>query len=358
MNVLFKNVLEFETKSKFQAGEGLDTGAFPFYTSSSKQKKFFDTKIYDGEAIILGTGGVPSVHFESNGFATSTDCLVAKLKEGVPFNSKFVYYYLLGNIHVLAKGFKGAGLKHISKAYIENIEIPIISIEEQNRYVSYFDDIQFLIKKRISMISLLDEYIKSQFFHIFGQDYNDDERWCWYPLNELLTEILSGWSPICENFPRKVENEWAVLKQGAVTRGEFFASENKAFPGEHDQANLVTADENNVLFSRKNTKDLVGSSVFVYDNFDKLLLPDTIFKLVYQPEKISGIYLVYLFNDYNFRKKLKKLASGSASSMVNISQAKLMALTIPVPKNFELMRSFDDLAILVNNQKATLRKSL
>ena len=37
---------------------------------------------------------------------------------------KFVYYYLKGNINILADGFRGTGLRHLSKEYFSNIEIP------------------------------------------------------------------------------------------------------------------------------------------------------------------------------------------------------------------------------------------
>nr|WP_199158438.1 restriction endonuclease subunit S [Pedobacter sp. ASV2] len=360
MGKLFSEILDFKPKSKFPASEGLDNAAFPFYTSSTKQTKFINNKLYDGEAIIIGTGGLPSIHFESKGFSTSTDCLVVTLKNDVDYNLKFIYYFLYGNMHVLAKGFKGVGLKHISKNYINSIEIPELSIDEQLNYVNNFDKIQGLINNRTKMLQVLDELTKSKFIEMFGQDFEDKKIWDLKPLKDLIIDIQSGWSPICENYPRKNETEWAVLKQGAITKREFIPSENKQLPKEIEtnRGKMITADKDDLLISRKNTKDLVGSAVYIHDHHNKLLIPDTVFKLNYIREKVSGIYLAHLLNDNNFRKKLRRLASGAASSMVNISQSKLKSLKIPIPKNEKLQFKFEEYSIKGSLQKDLLLKSL
>ena len=87
------------------------------------------------------------MHYANEPFSTSTDCLVA-ISTDKNFNTKFVYYYIFGNIQVLERGFKGAGLKHISKKYIQDIEIPIFDLNIQNEIVSILDKLETLIQKR------------------------------------------------------------------------------------------------------------------------------------------------------------------------------------------------------------------
>ena len=143
----FKILFDFASKSNVKAGDGLDEGNFPFYTSSSTLKKRIDKAQHFDEALIFGTGGSASVHFAGEPFATSTDCIVAITKHE-DLNAKFVYYYLFGNIHLLERGFKGAGLKHISKKYIENIDIPILPIETQNKIIAVLDKASSIKTKR------------------------------------------------------------------------------------------------------------------------------------------------------------------------------------------------------------------
>lgn len=163
----FKDLFEFAPKSKVKAGDGLDEGNFPFYTSSSVLKKRINKAQHFDQALIFGTGGSASVHFAGEPFDTSTDCLVAITQKG-DTNTKFVYYYLFGNIHLLEQGFKGAGLKHISKKYIENLDIPIFSIETQNKIVSVLDKSSALAEKREQTIHLLDQFLRATFLDMFG----------------------------------------------------------------------------------------------------------------------------------------------------------------------------------------------
>lgn len=172
----FEDIFWFAPKSNIKAGDGLDKGRFPFYTSSQTLSKYYHTEQHFDEALIFGTGGSASIHFADVPFSTSTDCIVAICKDK-NINTKFVYYYLWGNIHILERGFKGAGLKHISKKYIQNIEIPIFDIDKQNKIVAILDKASVLVQKRQKTIDLLDELLRAQFLVMFGSKNPDFEKW-------------------------------------------------------------------------------------------------------------------------------------------------------------------------------------
>ena len=62
------------------------------------------------------------------------------------------------------KGFKGAGLKHISKDYVQSIEFPLLSETDQSRIIEEFDAIVAQIESSGIQIALLDEHVKSPNF--------------------------------------------------------------------------------------------------------------------------------------------------------------------------------------------------
>lgn len=163
----FKDLYFFHSKSTMQAGEGLKEGEFPFYTSSEKLTKWTNNSQFNTMALVFGTGGKANVHFASGRFSVSTDCLVASSQQQ-HVNIKFVFYYLSWNIHILERGFKGAGIKHISKKYIEKIDIPIFPLETQNKIVSILDKVSVLIAKRVESIEFLDKLLNSTFLDMFG----------------------------------------------------------------------------------------------------------------------------------------------------------------------------------------------
>ncbi|MGI6527549.1 MAG: restriction endonuclease subunit S [Caldicoprobacterales bacterium] len=113
--VLIKEAFIFLKKSKIKAGEGLDNGKYPFYTSSPQLSKYLNKYEIKEESLIFGTGGVASIHHSFGKFSTSTDCYVLQTNGKYEIDLRFVYLFLRGNINILENGFKGAGLKHISK---------------------------------------------------------------------------------------------------------------------------------------------------------------------------------------------------------------------------------------------------
>ncbi len=168
MNYLkIKEIFNFQNKSKFKAGEGLEEGEYPFYTSSSEISKYSNRYNFEGESLVFGTGGKPSIHYATSRFSTSTDCYVLQPKNKNVW-TKYCYYYLYSNISILERGFKGAGLKHTSKKYLENIRIPLPSIEDQIRIAKILTIADELGLKRKECINLLDKVIKNTFLVMFG----------------------------------------------------------------------------------------------------------------------------------------------------------------------------------------------
>jgi type I restriction-modification system DNA methylase subunit len=129
-------VCTFLSKSKRQASYGKKEGLYPFYTSSQMCNKYCEIYDYEDECLIIGTGGNANIKY-GNKFSCSTDNFVLKCNNEV--NTKYIYYYLLTNIGILEKGFKGVGLKHISKEYLKNIKIHLPPIEKQQEIVKKND---------------------------------------------------------------------------------------------------------------------------------------------------------------------------------------------------------------------------
>lgn len=186
----FKNIFDFAKKSKVKAGDGLEKGNFPFFTSSPILSKRLDKAQHYDEALIFGTGGSASIHYSDEPFSTSTDCIVTIAKTE-DLNTKFVYYYLYGNLHILERGFKGAGLKHISKKYIQEIDIPVLPLETQNKIVDVLDRASSLVKKREKTIELLDELLRAIFLDMFGDPTRSD-KFDLTNLSEYLEKIQIG----------------------------------------------------------------------------------------------------------------------------------------------------------------------
>lgn len=167
---------EFQSKSGKKAGEGSESGKYKFFTSSDIQKKFIDSYDYNGEYLIFGTGGGASIHYCNDKFSTSTDCFIVKVKEGL--RTKYVYYFLRANIHLLEAGFKGAGLKHVSKDHIKEMKIRFpSSIKTQERIIALLEKAEQIKNWRKEADALSKDYLKSVFVDMFGDPVINAKKW-------------------------------------------------------------------------------------------------------------------------------------------------------------------------------------
>ncbi len=196
-NVSFSNLFDFQKKSKIKAGDGLplNEGSYPFYTSSNILKKSINKFLFDGNSLIFGTGGSASVHYCNERFAVSTDCFVTQPKNNDEIFLKYSYYFLSGNIHILENGFKGAGLKHISKGYVSDIKIPLPPLDQQKKIAAILDAADAYRQKTKALIEKYDELTQSLFLDMFGDPVANNKKWKVDKLKNLSIKIVSGNTP-------------------------------------------------------------------------------------------------------------------------------------------------------------------
>lgn len=216
--VKFKDIFNFQKKSKIKAGDGFKLGEaqYPFYTSSNVLTKSINEYLFEDESLIFGTGGLASIHFCNDKFAVSTDCFVTQPKDKNQVFSKFVYYYLSGNMDILESGFKGAGLKHISKDYLENIEIPLPSLATQQRIAAILDQAEAIIQNNRAIVQKYDALTQSLFLDMFGDPVKNEKRWEKRKLNEFLEVLVDvgsngGNDWVSANIKMKDEEDYAIM---------------------------------------------------------------------------------------------------------------------------------------------------
>ena len=353
----FGDLFDYENKSKIKAGDGLQSGLFPFYTSSVEQTKFIDQSQFNRTSLIFGTGGNASIHFCDSLFSVSTDCLVAFPKDETQVYPRFVYFYISGNMQLLEDGFKGAGLKHISKGYINEIQIPLPPLETQKRIADILDAADALRQKDQELLKKYDELAQAIFIDLFGDPVKNEKGWRKYLFSELLLKIESGWSPICLE-TKASEDEWGVLKLGSITKCKYNENENKALPPSETAKKNLEVRTGDLLFSRKNTHELVAATAYVHKTRPNLMMSDLIFRLVIKDKtQISPIYLHKLLINPNKRSQVQKLANGAAGSMPNISKEKLLNLEIEVPP-ISLQKQFESYLENIESSKTNAQESI
>ncbi|MGJ4917499.1 restriction endonuclease subunit S [Bradyrhizobium sp. HKCCYLRH2015] len=223
----------------------------------------------------------------------------------------------------------GATREAITKAQIEEFKIPIPPLDEQRRIAVILDKADALRRKRRRAIELLDSFARSVFLEMFG-DPDKPNNYEKRILGDLVSGIESGWSPTCLDRVAVV-GEPGVLKLSAVTNSEFIQEENKALPAELRPKAGTEVVRGDILLCRKNTRELVGSSVYVWETRPDLHMSDLIFRLVPRKTEIDPIFLQAQLSLPSLRKKITEMSGGAAGSMPNVSKGRLRDLELIVP---------------------------
>ncbi|MBI3049220.1 MAG: nucleotidyl transferase AbiEii/AbiGii toxin family protein [Acidobacteria bacterium] len=149
-------------------------------------------------------------------------------------------------------------------------------------------------------------------------------------LKEIVTGIEQGWSPLCENRQADV-GEWGVLKVGCVNGEAFDESEHKALPSELDPIPELEIRPGDILMSRANTVELLGSSALVRTVRARLLLCDKLYRLRVTGACVLPEFVVRTVASRVARFQLEREATGASASMQNISQETIATLLVPLP---------------------------
>ena len=259
---------------------------------------------------------------------------------------KYLRRYLDSTVEQLTSQARGVAQVNINSKILKEIEIPLPPSNAQRSVLEILDQADELRAKRQQAITLLDDLARSIFLDMFGDPVSNMHRWPVVILGDLLSGITSGKSPICLDRSAGV-GEWGVLKLGAITKCVYQPSENKALPLNTPPDERYEVHSGDVLFSRKNTRQLVAASVFVKETPAKLLLPDLIFRFeIREDAPLIPRYLHRLLIQSSQRRKIQDLAGGSAASMLNISKNRLSRVEIPLPPA-DLQVEFSDRIIMV-----------
>lgn len=151
--------------------------------------------------------------------------------------------------------------------------------------------------------------------------------WGKYKFNEFIKSIESGKSFKCDERP-PLQNEVGVIKVSSVSWGEFDPNESKTCKDKEKINPHYFVNENDFLFSRANTVELVGACVIVGNISKKLMLSDKILRFEFV--LIDKRFCLYFLRSFWGRIQIERLATGNQASMKNIGQQRIKNIVFPL----------------------------
>lgn len=281
-------------------------------------------------------------------------------------NNRFLWLALRGifcrNQFEIATGGQGKG--EISEARLMDIKVPFPPLTEQQAIVAYWETNKIAASRlildsdnelrNISRKLLIDLGLKElklpTINRIFAVSWHNIDRWgvdvcrqstskpnvieSKYPavrLRDVIADLQNGWSPKCYNRQAKDE-EWGVLKVGAVSFGFYDESQNKALPDALKPRPQYEVKEGDLIISRANIARLVGACALVKSTRPRLMLCDKIFRVIWKDSSsVMPEYLDEILKLPHLRWQIENNLTGASPTMKNISKPSLLDLKFPLP---------------------------
>ena len=156
-------------------------------------------------------------------------------------------------------------------------------------------------------------------------------HWKQLRIKHVIERMESGVSVNSDAVPAS-SDELGVLKTSCVYGDQFVPTENKrVLDDELDRVTChVKADQ--LIVSRMNTPELVGSCGYVAQDYPNLYLPDRLWQTIFNKScECVPKFAWYYLTSRPAKSAISSLAAGTSGSMQNIAQDAFMGISFPLP---------------------------
>ncbi|WP_342244712.1 restriction endonuclease subunit S [Pseudomonas sp. OTU5201] len=324
------------------------TESMPFEKAPSRARR----KVKDGDIIVSTVRtylkAIAPICKPQENMVVSTGFAVIRPRENL--FSGFAAYLLQSNGFVGDVVANSVGVSYPAINASDLVRIPAVEppLEEQKAIARFLDfktaQIDALIAKKKSLLDKLAEKRTALISHAVTKGLDpsvpmEDSGVAWLgviPAHWKFTRVRfaiealeQGWSPQCNSDPADDE-QWGVMKVGCVNGETFDSTENKALPDDLLPLTQYELKDGDILVSRANTKELLGSAALVKNVRPRLLLCDKLYRMKVAPI-VDSEYLVRFLRSSIARYHYERHATGTSGSMQNIGQDTLKNLPFPLP---------------------------
>ena len=292
-------------------------------------------------------------------YAKGKCCIGRGLAALTPDKSKvlasFVFWVLKSKNQELNNKGTGSTFKAIGRKVLEETKVPNISLEDQVACVEILERVYSVIRLRRQELQKLDELIKARFVEMFGDPKVNPFGWDMTLVRDVVASCEAGWSGNGTQ-REKEDGEIAVLKVSAVTKGYFIPEECKVLDDQDTIKKYVYPQAGDLLFSRANTREMVGATAVITQDYPEHILPDKLWKIRFLG-KANVWYMKYVLSSESIRSIFSSVSTGTSGSMFNVSMDKFKSIRVPLPP-IARQQQFASFVNQVNKSKVAVQKSL
>jgi type I restriction enzyme S subunit len=280
----------------------------------------------------------------------STIALLRK-KEPELYSTNYIGAFLQSQYQYLRSKTTGATIPHISRKALDELRIPVISLNDQLHIATILSKAENLIAQRKESIRLLDEYLKSVFLEMFGDPVRNERGWKVLSGNDYLSKLTVG--VVIKPASYYVNDGVIALRSLNIRPNRIQLNNLVYFSKSANETELSKSIlyEGDVVFVRTG---MTGTAAIIPKELNGCNCIDLI---ITRPKHgvINPHYLVFFFNSDLGKRIVSAKEVGGIQKHFNIGA--LRKLKIPVPP-IELQIKFSQKAAKIEILKTQFEQSL
>lgn len=316
--------------------------------------KYTDEKgvdVHENDLIIAWDGAnAGTIGFGLRGMIGSTLARL-RIKEEKEFNTDFLGFFLKKNSSYLRSKATGATIPHIDRNTLESLKIPVIDYHEQYEIAKVLSQSEKLISQRKESIQLLDKYLTSIFYEMFGDPIRNEMNWDLEFFEKLVAEdcpLTYGIVQPGEEFSNGVPVVRPVdLTETYVKRKGLKLIDPKI--SEQFKRTVLKGFE--ILMCVRGTTGIVSfaSKELEGCNVTRGLVP------IWFSESYNSLFAFFLLKSIGVQKEIHKYTYGATLQQINLGDLRKIKLIQPP---LETQNKFAAIAQSVINLKKFYQESL
>ncbi|MEU7566750.1 restriction endonuclease subunit S [Streptomyces fradiae] len=252
-------------------------------------------------------------------------------------DGRFLWWWLHAQRARLNAVSTGTTYRAVTAEDVGGLPFPQLDIAEQRRIAKFLDGEAARIDKLLTLLKELLAKLGERETAELDVAIDDlADRFGTAPLRRFIWAADQGVSPQCDGVPAD-EGEWGVLKVSCLRPGIFIPEENKRLPEGTEPATNSEVREGDLLITRANTPQLVGSTAVVPRVRRKLLLPDKIFR-IRLAEGMHPEFIATIARGSHIRALCAASSNGASQSMANIRFEEVKGWPIPAIRADEQLK--------------------
>lgn len=264
-------------------------------------------------------------------------------------DNQYLYLWLSSQTEYLNSLGRGATFKEISKTIVENIEVPLTSIEKQHKIVAELEQIKSLLSLKRKELEIYDKLAQSLFYEMFGDPVENEKGWEVRKLGDLCLIERGGSPRPISDFITESEDGLNWIKIGDASEGSMYINSTKEKikkEGLKKTRMVYKGDfilSNSMSFGRPY---ILGIDGCIHDGWLVIHDENNIF---------DKVYLYHALSHPSMYAQFTRMAVGGVVNNLNSNMVRKVSVVVPP---MEKQRAFAKRIELIEAQKERVKNAI